>query len=104
VAHLINSQGLKLIKTHDGRYLLTPQQLESEIEAVLKESDGRVALGEMASILGVSLEVMEPHVNKVCVKMECEKVYGHMISQAYLAGIVEEIAELVQEQGSVNIQ
>ena len=75
-----SSHDLKLVKTLDGHNYLTMQRLEEEIGEFLTENGGRLSLVDLASLLGVSTDIMDPFVNKYCFKTKAEVVNGQLVA------------------------
>ena len=80
VAQLTHAHGLKLVKTLDGRSYLTTERLEEEIAQLIFENGGRISVEDLASLLSVSSDVIEPFVNKYCFKTKAEVVMGQLVT------------------------
>ena len=63
--------------------------------ALVTENGGRVSLKDMASHIGVGIEVIEPVVINLCRDGHGELLNGAMITGFYLDQIMIEISELV---------
>lgn len=104
VAYLVSTHGLQLVRTLDGHSYLTTERLEEEIAELLNENGGRLALEDLASLLGLGSDVIEPFVNRYCFKTRAEVVMGLLVTQPYLSQIVDEVADFVEAKGRVSVQ
>ena len=92
-----------MVKTLDGRSYLTIQHLENELGELLVENAGRLGLDDLASLLGITSDVLDPFINKYCFKTKAEVVNGQLVTQSYLTETVDEIAAYVETKGFVSI-
>lgn len=76
IDQLTHAQGLLLVKTLDGRSYLTTERLEEEIAQLIFENGGRISVEDLASLLSVRSDIIEPFVNKYCFKTKAEVVMG----------------------------
>ncbi|KAG9453833.1 hypothetical protein H6P81_006737 [Aristolochia fimbriata] len=92
----------ELLHTVSGKEYITPNQLRLEIEAEVKKL-GRVALIDLADIVGVDLYHVENQANHVVAEDPgLMLVQGEIISQSYWDGIAEEVNERLQECSQIS--
>lgn len=60
VQHLIASGRVQLIHSQDGKEYVTPEHLTREIETLVTENTGRMSLIDIASYVGIGIEIVEP--------------------------------------------
>ena len=84
VQKLIAQKKVQLIYTSDGKEYLTPQQLEQEIEDIVAQNSGRMGLAEIATHLGLGIEVIEPKVVELCALGQGKIINGSIITQVFV--------------------
>ena len=95
---------IKLIYTSDGKEYLTNEQLHKEIKELVNEQGGRINILEIPNHLGVNIEIIERAMDVVCKKNKIALVNGQLISSVYVEQLMQEVYEMVQEQGQVMFQ
>ncbi|VDK23731.1 unnamed protein product [Taenia asiatica] len=109
ISHLINSGRLRLIRTIDGRALLTENELFKEIVEELASRRGRISLLELSKILEVDYPVIESHANKLLsdpyeyLTERCLLVAGELMTKSFIRRIAEEIRDRLEFRGVMSM-
>jgi E3 UFM1-protein ligase 1 len=87
----------------DGKEYITPEHLESEILCLVNDNGGRLGLHDICSHLSVNFDVVEHAANRIVAKTELKVSNGSLMTPHYCDTVVEEIAEILTDQGFLAI-
>lgn len=62
---------------------------------------GRMSLVDLASFIGVGIEVIEPSVEALCLRKKGRMVSGTYITDVFVDSFLEELGQLVADLGKV---
>ena len=109
VSYLVNSGRLRLIRTIDGRTLLTENELLKEIVEELEAHRGRITLVELSNNLEIEYSVIESHVNELLSNPrryfdeQCVLVAGDLMTKSFVKGIAEEVRDRLEFRGVLTV-
>ena len=82
---------------------MTPARLTDEIEGIVAKNTGRMSLIDIASYVGVGIEVVEPTVLELCSYGKGKVVNGTYITSVFVELFLEELGQLVADVGKVSL-
>lgn len=96
---------LKAFFSSDGRYIITPQNLENELLNYVEERGGRVNIHSLPTIFNVDKAHVDNILQKYTYTNQLDFIFiqDEFISKTYLNNITEEINDLLQERGAITV-
>ncbi|PFH35352.1 hypothetical protein BESB_062390 [Besnoitia besnoiti] len=104
VVRLMEQKKIQLLTTSNGKEFITADALAQEIRSHLVSQSGRVNVIEMATVLGLSPDVVEAKTEEITRKARhLTLLGGDLISTLYLNNVAAEIEEFLEEKGQLTI-
>lgn len=109
LSYLLSSQRLQLVRTTDGRSLLTPKELDKEILEELEAQGGHTSLLEISTNLDVDYSTIESRVQGLVSSKShvdyiepCLLVGGDLMTKSFTRKIAEEIRDRFEFRGAMS--
>uniref|UniRef100_UPI00358E001B E3 UFM1-protein ligase 1 n=1 Tax=Myxine glutinosa TaxID=7769 RepID=UPI00358E001B len=103
LALLTASGRIQLLHSVDGREVITPVALATEILDTLAAHGGRLELPELQQLLGVDLSHITTRVTELCRRRsDLQLVAGQLINDAYMDRLADEVWDRLSVAGRVS--
>lgn len=82
---------------------MTQQSLDDQIHEVVRER-GRVDVGQLPSLIGLSSDVIESRLSIVANQHRLMRIENQLVSESYLNSLVQLVHEKLEAHGSLNME